>query len=476
MLSRFPKYFICVLILVNSITGSRAQTGLCPPNMDFEMGDFTNWFCQSGQVSATGGSNTITWFSSGPIPGKHTIIDATTSGTDYYGSFPELCPNGSGFSVILGNTGTGREADGVSYTYTIPADATVFSIFYHYAVVLQNPNHSPEEQPRFRARIVDLSTNLPLPCVTFDFTASSSLPGFVQSRIDPTVLYKDWTPITLNLSAYAGRTILLEFITSDCTLGGHFGYAYLDVNTACNGVISGSTICIGDTSLTLTAPFGFQSYTWYSDVSYSTVISTSQSITLTPPPSVGSVFPVVVIPYPGFGCTDTLFATITISPRPVSDAGADVIVCQGQQAQIGAPPLIGHTYLWSPSAQVSNPISSNPFAWSMSPNPEEFIVKTTDLLTGCFSYDTTYINTRRVDTSIRLTGLGGYCLGDPNAGTLSVSTSVSSVQWYDANGPIPGATGSTYNPVVDGDYWAQITDNGCIDSTSTIPIRIHAIP
>ncbi len=479
------KKSFLILLFVFAAAGAKAQGGFCPPNMDLEMGDFTNWTCHAGTVNldpATG-LNTITWASSGPpIFDRHTIIPLAGAGNDYYGGFPRICPNGSGYSALLGNNtaslngGVGREASGISYTYTIPATATIFSVFFHYAVILQLPNHLPEQQPRFRARIKDLTSGGNIPCVDFDFTASSSLPGFRPSPADPGVIYKDWTPVTLNLSGLAGRTIELEFIVSECTQNGHFAYAYVDVNSNCNGAISGSTICAGDTAITLTAPYGFQSYTWYSDLSFTTVLSNSQSLVLDPAPPVGSVYPVRVIPYPGFGCEDTLEATITVSPKPVSDAGPDVSICQSAQTPIGAPGTPGLNYAWTPVTQVSNPISPNPMAWTVTPNPETFIVKTTDVLTGCFSYDTVVISTTKVDTVITVTGKREYCLGDPLAGSLAVNNTVTSVQWYDASGPIPGATGLNYSPTASGPYWAQVSNLGCVDSTNTYPFLIHDLP
>jgi len=468
---------------MGSANMAKAQAGLCPPNLDFEAGDFTNWVCRAGTVSVVGGINTVTWSSIGPpVFDRHTIITLGSAGTDPWGGFPEICPNGSGFSAKLGNGtatlngGIGREASGASYTYTIPASSTVFSIFFHYAVVLQNPTHSPEQQPRFRARIRDLTTGLTIPCVTFDFTASSSLPGFLPSPSDPTVLYKDWTPVTLNLSGLAGRTIELEFIATECTQNGHFGYAYIDVNSNCNGAISGTTICQGDTTITLTAPYGFQSYEWYSDNTFATILSTTQTLLLDPPPTVGSVFPVVVTPYPGFGCRDTLYATITISANPVSNAGPDVTDCSQAQVQIGGPSTPGYTYAWTPASQVTNPIISNPLAWTIPPGSTEFIVHTTDILTGCSSYDTTIVSNAYVDTALTLNGLNTYCAGNSAAGTLSVNTAVAAVQWYNGLTPIPGATGYSYQPTVSGNYWAQVQQSGCTDSTATINFNINPIP
>ncbi|HEY6062668.1 MAG TPA: gliding motility-associated C-terminal domain-containing protein [Chitinophagaceae bacterium] len=472
---KFIKYLFFILLTGSSFTAVKAQIGLCPNNLDFEQGDFSGWVCRAG--SALG---PFPLPLTGPIAGRHTIINRLSAGIDPFGFFPEICPNGSDFSVKLGNHLTGTQAESISYTYSIPATLTNFSMLFYYAVVIESPGHVPANQPRFKARIIDVSTNNPIPCVDFDFAAGNTPGGFQTSPIPGNggaqVLYKDWTPISINLNAFIGKTIMLEFITNDCLQGGHAGYAYLDVGTLCNGAISGNNICPGDTAITLTAPFGFQTYQWYSDITFTNLLSTSQTLYLNPPPAVGSVFPVIVGPYPGFGCTDTLYATVNVGTRPAANAGPDVDLCRNQQVQIGAPPNPIYAYLWTPAAQVSNPTASNPFAWTITPNPEEFIVKTTDILTGCTAYDTTYITARQVDTAIILNGSNTYCAGDPTAGTLSVHNVLSAVQWYNGITPIPGATGFSYQPTVTGNYWAQVQQFGCTDTTATITFTVNPIP
>jgi gliding motility-associated-like protein len=455
------RYCCTLLMAMGAVTG---YTQLCPPNLDFEKGDFSNWQCRTGTVAAVGGTNVITWTGTFETTGRHTIIPAASSGMDPFGNFPESCPNGSGYSIRLGNNASGNQAEGISYTYTIPAATTSFSIIYYYAIVIQDPNHLVYEQPRFQAKVIDMSDNSEINCVSFDFTASASLPGFSVSTINPQVIYKDWTPITLDLSSYAGKTIRLDFTTSDCTRGGHFGYAYIDVNAACNGAIIGSTVCAGEDFANLQAPFGFQEYKWFSDNSFTTELSTSQSLLITPAPSVGSTYPVIVTPYNGFGCVDTLYATITTAPKPISDAGIDNIICRGQGQQIGTAANPIYSYSWMPVNLLNNPALSNPTATAPGLTPVEFIVKTTDLLTGCFSYDTTILTPVPVDTSLKVTGQMLYCIGEPLNTTLTASSG-GGIQWYQDNNPIPGAVNTTFQPTIAGFYWAQVTQGGCTDST-----------
>ncbi len=468
---------LCFIVFVFTITDSQAQGIICPPNLDFEKGDFTNWECSVGYVVSNSGNNIVTLGTTGP-GSVHTIIPASNRDMDEYGLFPKSCPNGSGFSVKLGNDIGGHEAEGLSYTYTIPAGVNRFSIIYNYAVVLQNPSHQPSEQPRFRAKVIDVANNNEISCVSFDFTASSSLPGF---RVSPTVadvLYKDWTPITVDLSGYAGKTIRLEFITSDCTFNRHFGYAYVDVNSNCSGTIIGSTLCEGDTTVSLTAPFGFQSYQWYSNNSFTNLIGATQTL---PPavPVVGSVYPVIVTPFPGFGCADTLYATISTGAKPPSNAGPDRIICSKESIQMGTAADPNYFYTWTPVDLLSNPGIASPHLTTHLLVPVQFVVKTTNIITGCFSFDTTLITPKIVDTSSSITGRQLYCPGETFNNTITVNNPLSSgIQWYRNNSTIAGATNFSYQLLSGGTgtYWARILQNGCFDSTRQYEIAFSPPP
>lgn len=463
------SFFTCLLLSGGFIITARAQSGLCPPNLDFEMGDFTNWVCRTGSVL----NGNVVWTRTGQVNNRHTIISRATAGVDPWAGFSQIAPNGSGYSVRLGNDITGGEMESISYTYSIPPGVAVFSILYQFAVVLEDPGHAPKDQPRFVARVIDVATNNPIPCVDFDFISSSSIPGFINRG---RVVYKDWTPVTLNLSGYAGKTIRLEFITNDCVPGGHFGYAYIDVSSACLGAIGGTVICNGDTSITLTAPNGFQSYAWYTSSAFTKIIDTTQKLILTPLPTVGTVIPVIVTPYPGYGCVDTLYATVSVASKPPSVAGADISICKHEPVQLGTAPTVGYSYAWTPADQVNNPILANPIAVPMTQDSTAFIVKTTNLVTGCYAYDTAIISTRRIDTSLNVFGKDKACTGDPSPAILSLNNISASIQWYDSTHLLGGVNTAAYQPPVSGSYWARLQQYGCIDSTRTIPVQVYPLP
>lgn len=305
----------------------------CPQNIGFESGTLINWECSTGSISQTGNMAPnavrpafLTLVTSGPVPDQHTIIPSGDK--DYYGEFSTNAPNGSGYVVKLGNDMPGRGAERISYTIDVPANVEEYSIIFNYAVVFESPSHEYDEQPRFTARVYDVASNTTTACGSFEFVASGGLPGFTTSKYpsrNPTggggggaggaprgpvpVLYKEWSPVLVNLSAYLGKRIRLEFTTNDCSLGGHFGYAYIDFDENCSIPVTGNITCPGIKSITLKTLSGFFGYRWF-NAETSELLGTADSVVLSPVPPVGTRIGIELIPYPGLGCQQILYTTI----------------------------------------------------------------------------------------------------------------------------------------------------------------------
>lgn len=323
----------------------------CPPNLDFEFGDFTNWETFTGITDVYDGKNRMVLNPSPPMPGRHQIISAANNpGLDPYGGFPQLCPYGGNYSVKLGNDVTGAEAESISYTFVVPTTVDTFTFTYFYAVVFEDPQHAHTEQPRFFVTAYEVETGALINCASYDYVSSSALPGFQKSPANNTVLYKGWTPTSLQFAGLGGHKVRLEFRNADCTLSGHFGYSYMDIASACSNILATAPYCVETNSLILDAPFGFETYTWYNS-DFSSVIGSGQSMTLSPPPVTSGVFYVDVIPYPGFGCRDTLQAFVTPLPVPDTPDVKPINLCQFQSSDpLTASVLPGHHLLWYTSA------------------------------------------------------------------------------------------------------------------------------
>ena len=447
---------------------------ICPPNIDFETGTFDGWSCYVGSVAEANGKNVISLTPSGPVYNRHTMYTrSATPQYDTYGGFPIMCPNGSNHSIRLGNDQAGTEAEGISYEFTIPANQDVYSLIYHYAVVFQDPAHLPYQQPRMEIEITNLTDNTIISCSSFTFFPNGSpLPGFFMSNnpgSSTPVWCKDWSAVSINLDGNAGKRIQLFFKTADCTFRRHFGYAYIDVNSECSGEFTGATFCPDDSAVQVIAPYGYEKYTWFNK-NFSQVLGSQQNLTLKPPPSTGTTLAVEVIPYFGYGCTDTLYAKLVDTLTVQAAAGLDKGICNSTPVQIGVSPKPGIVYSWSPTIGLTDSVIANPFA---NPDrPTNYVLTTRSYGGGCVDRDTVLVTPVILDDSLQLLGRAAYCLGSSDSAVLKIS-GTDSIQWYRDNNLIPGANGSTYRVNQSGNYYARLYRLGCTENTEVQNILIE---
>ena len=375
-------FFLCLLASLSF--NLYAQQTACPPNIDFETGTLNGWACYTCTCCPI---NTPTF--SGPTPGRHTLMSGT--GVDPYGGFPVVPPGGGNFAFRLGNDTTGAEAERVRYFVKVPASSSQkYLLVFNYAVVLQDPNHAASEQPRFSVNGYDSATGDPIPCVQFNFVASSVLPGFTAGTNG--TVYKPWSSVSVNLSSMAGKTVALDFATGDCDLGGHFGYAYIDM--ACGVYAVKSLLCNGSSStIKLLGPEGFQTYKWY-DATFTTFYGTGQNLVIAKP-STTTQFAVALTPYPGYGCPDTLYTSTALSDVTVHPSN-DTTVCAGGttiQIKAGAGGTSSpFTYSWTPTTGLSCTNCADPFA-TVTANTTYHITVTDS--NGCPRYDSVRVSVKQ---------------------------------------------------------------------------------
>jgi gliding motility-associated-like protein len=357
----------------------------CPVNIDFESGDFSGWQCYAGIVSP----GNISLNPSAPLLTRHVMYSADSdNGVDYWGGFPKICPNGSNYSIRLGNDSTGRQAEAISYTFTIPPGQHIFTLVYNYAIVLQDPGHPPDQQPRLRIEVFNITDNVINTCSSFDFVSSGGLPGFHDSPrpSNSPVKYKDWSSAFVDLSGNAGKTFRISFTTTDCTEAAHFGYAYIDVYTlaGCDSAVPASVFCRDDDFADLSAPPGFQSYKWFTTANI--VLGTQQVLHLSPLPRAGDTLYVEMTPYNGYGCPFSVPVYLRDTLNLKADAGPDRIFCLNPSLKLGGHPLAGAVYGWSPSVGLNRTDIANPKA---SPaNSVKYVLTVQNYAGGCRGSDT----------------------------------------------------------------------------------------
>lgn len=317
--------FFTLIVAFAPVQGYSQQLP-CPYNIDWEAGDTTGWVASYGGGSLTipGGvvrssspppppqiwMTTITTPVIGFTPGRVTLMDVSM-GTDPHGGFPVVAPTGGMYSVKLGDNNTvSNGAERIQYVLNVPPTSDNYSINFLYAIVMEEPggNHDEGERPRFTVTVKDAATGLPVKdgCYDLNFIVQPNLPGFFLSPIAANVYYKPWTRHTLNLSGSAGKTIIVEVTSGDCSAGGHFGYGYFDVESCGEFKVVLDSCNLNRGGATMRGPDGFMKYEWYNQ-DYSELVDTGQFVTFQPITTTSQIYNLILTPFPTVSfCPDTI--------------------------------------------------------------------------------------------------------------------------------------------------------------------------
>lgn len=169
---------------------------------------------------------------------------------------------------------------------------------------------------------------------------------------------------------------------------------------------------------------------------------------------------------------------------PTVDAGTDKIGCDGTFASIGSASLPYYTYTWTPTANLSDSLASNPgVAFSNTGILADTISYIVNASIGtCVLHDTVSVVSVPIPTAPTITGpLSAICEG--SSVSLSATPLASEqVMWYDvATGGTPLFTGYNFTtPFLSTNttFYAQaINNNLCTSPTrSSITVVVNAAP
>jgi hypothetical protein len=255
----------------NAISGNPLNSQCT--NGDFENGTtgFSDWSGAYGTVSSSNNDPILGTYTSGFNPavvGLNAVITTFTNNHSIVsfandpiiGAGLKTTSNSSSFAFRLGNSAVGKGSEILTKKFTVTGNGI---IRFNYALVLQDPlTHGSVNNPSFWVKVyigavpiigkvyLDPISSSPLDVII----VNSSI--FFQTKLGSTIRYRDWTCAKIDLSQYIGQTVTVALITTDCTQGAHFGYAYIDnwcgnCEGATNGVVNIQAIkdsCIKQTT------------------------------------------------------------------------------------------------------------------------------------------------------------------------------------------------------------------------------------
>lgn len=411
-------------------------------NTDFEYGDFTNWNAFTGYCC--GGSIT----NLGVVNGRHTIITQSTLDPNTNNNISTMPPIGGGaYTVKLGNENVGSEAERLRRSFVVNSSNQLF--IYQYALVLEDPDgHPPIDKPKFEVRVFDEDGDIidPEDCGYYQVTAGPETDTWGHAG---TVRYKDWSTVGIDLSAYLGTTITIEFTVQDCGWGGHFGYAYLDASC---GFLDIQVIgfCEGSDTVTLIAPEGFDEYYWPHSG------ETTQTVTI-PTPFEGDSITVEVTNQSG--CATSVLHVFEELPLISVVTGNDSTICIGQSIDLWSTIDEAFAYYSWTANGVEFSDQQNV---TVEPLLNTLYEVTVSNANGCFSPDSSASLFVTVDDTLlfQLQPDTTICLGESL--TLEGPFGSYSYIWTTGNADTIGfAQSVNVTPVINTTYYLEISNPSC---------------
>ena len=356
---------------------------------------------------------------------------------------PVVPKDGGQFTLRLGNARVNAEADLIGLKFKVTAEIPFFQL--RYAVVLNDPDHEEFEQPRFELRILD-ETNTVIPCGEYKVKAAPEIPDFESCREGWRV--RPWTTVGFDLQPYIGQTLLIEFLTTDCTQGAHAGYAYMEA-TCKPFKMEVKEHCPENAMTTASITDGYLAYEWNTG-------EKATSINIANPKE-HEEYAVTVTS--ATGCSFVMKDTLTFSYPPAFLPVQAVSFCRDTQYWF-KPQGMPLYDIYSPTLDIEADSfmigNDRPNYTFISTNPNE-----------CYS-DTLTIRLTKAPLPFAKTESTLSCFGDTN-GMLAVSTMTDfpplNYQWSN------GATTAELENLLAGIYTVTISNAINCKTTATLAVK-----
>jgi hypothetical protein len=213
-------------------------------NEGFEMGNITGWTATRGQ---NGNSCNYTTTPTGITVGAPYLQMYTTPFVDPIKGVVPNSPFAGNQVVKMNDDIASGNRDVVKLSQNFNVTSTNFLYQFAYIAVMNSP-HVCCQQPYMYVRLRDCIGNLltcPIFSITPPSTPTTSCPGSGPTTwttdASGNSYNQNWQRYSIDLTSYIGSCVTVEAIVADCSLGGHWGYAYFDSECTTFGIsVNGS--------------------------------------------------------------------------------------------------------------------------------------------------------------------------------------------------------------------------------------------
>jgi len=170
------------------------------------------------------------------------------------------------------------------------------------------------------------------------------------------------------------------------------------------------------------------------------------------------------------GCTNTNSVTITVNPAPAAAVGPPVTICNGSSASIGAAPVSGSTYSWTPSTGLSSATVSNPTV-SASATTTYILTETNSL--GCSAQHSVVVTVRVVAANA---GSNASVCAGGSATIGAASVSGSTYSWSPSTGLSSTAVSNPNATPLATTVYTVTETNGACSASHSVTVTVNSLP
>ena len=247
--------------------------------------------------------------------------------------------------------------------------------------------------------------------------------------------------------------------------------------SANQSVCSGSTITIG------AAPVAGYTYSWSPATGLSSTNVANPIFSLPNLTSIPNILVFTLTATTANGCVSTGTVTVTVNPAAVAQAGPDIEVCDLKTLTLGAAPIAGYTYSWSPATGLSTTTTAQPVftASNTTAAPVTRLYTLTATTTnGCVATDAVTVTINPRPAAEAITGPVSVCPTVTGITYSVVNPAATVYAWLIRGGTIASGQGT---PTITVDWGIASTNaslkvfrlnaQGCSSDTTTLPIIIN---
>ena len=407
--------------------------------------------------------------------GTSTTIAVSGAGTGAVYTVTGGPVTGSGASFVLTPTQT------TTYTITAPVAANGCPNSTQVTVTV-NPAAAANVGAATRTTCSGTTITLGAAAVTGSTYSWSPATGLSSPTVaNPTVTLTNTTgaPIT---QTYA----LTETTSAGCSATNS---VTVTVNPAIVAVPGPAvTICSGASAQLGAVPVAGLTYSWSPSTGLSSSTVANPTVTLTNTTSAATTTTYTLTTTdPATSCSGTATVAVTVNPAVVAVPGPAVAFCSGSSATLGAAPVAGYTYQWSPSTGLSSSTVANPTVTLTNPvnttTTYTYTLTVTSTATGCSNTASVVVTVNRLPVAVpgaavTICSGGSATLGAvPDVGGMTYSWSPSTgLNSPTSPTPTVTLTNTTGAPITQ-TYTLTVTttSTGCT-SSGTVVVTVNPLP